>query len=106
MSWSIILVAGLLEGAWAVGLKYTIGFTRFWPSVLTIACMVGSLWLLALGLKSIPLSTAYAVWTGIGVVSTVIFGVAFLGEPRTAARIACVCVVMAGILGLKLVSSH
>ncbi len=99
-------MAGILEGGWAVGLKYTGGFTRFWPSVLTIASMIGSLWLLEIASKSLPVSTAYAVWTGIGVASTVLFGVAFLGEPRTAARLACVCLVMLGILGLNLVSSH
>jgi|ERR1700722_2360664 len=106
MSWWIILAAGLLEGGWAVGLKYTAGFTRLWPSVFTVASMAGSLWLLGVGLKSLPISTAYAVWTGIGVATTVFFGVVILGEPRTVARIVCVCLVMGGILGLNLISLH
>lgn len=106
MSWSIVVAAGLLEGAWAVGLKYTEGFTRFWPSVFTIVAMVCSLSLLALATKSLPISTSYTVWTGIGLASTVIVGIAFLGEPKTVARIVCVCLVVVGIIGLNLVSSH
>jgi len=104
MAWILLLLAGLFEVGWAVGLKYTDGFSRFWPTVLTAASMVVSLVLLGLALRSIPLGTGYAIWTGIGTIGTVIFGIVYLAEPATVARIVCVALILAGILGLKLVS--
>lgn len=101
MAWAILFVAGLLEVGWAVGLKYTEGFTRLWPSVLTIGAMVASLGLLGLALKTLPVGTAYAVWTGIGAVGTAAFGMAVLGEPATAARIGGIALIAAGIAVLK-----
>jgi quaternary ammonium compound-resistance protein SugE len=98
------LVAGLLEIGWAIGLKYTEGFTRLAPSVLTLACMAASMALLGLALKNLPVGTAYAVWTGIGTVGTAILGIYLFGEPATALRLACIGLIVAGILGLKLVA--
>ena len=106
MSWMIVLMAGLLEGVWAIGLKYSLGFTRFWPSLITISAMFGSLWLLSLAMKSLPVYSTYAVWAGIGISSAAVFGMAFLKEPTTSAQIVCICLVMAGILGLKLLSPN
>lgn len=105
-SWLLLLLAGLFEVAWAVGLKYTDGFTRWLPSVLTVAAMVASVVLLGLSLKTLPLGTAYAVWTGIGTVGTALLGIALFAEPATAARLACMALIVAGIVGLKLLSSH
>lgn len=104
-AWLLLLLAGLLEVVWAIGLKYTMGFTRIVPSIITIAAMIASVWLLALALKSIPVGTGYAVWTGIGVVGTAILGIALFGEAATAARLFCIALIVAGILGLKLVSA-
>jgi quaternary ammonium compound-resistance protein SugE len=104
MSWIYLLVAGLLEVVWAIGLKYTEGFTRFMPSAITIAAMVASVWFLALALRTIPVGTGYAVWTGIGAVGTAILGIALFAEPATIARLSCIALIVAGILGLKLVS--
>lgn len=104
MSWIILFFAGLLEVGWAVGLKYTAGFTRLVPSIFTGACMVGSVVLLGLAVRALPLGTAYAVWTGIGTVGTVIAGIALLNEPANAARIVCIALIVAGILGLKLLT--
>jgi len=104
MAWVILFVAGLLETGWAIGLKYTEGFSRLWPSVWTILAMVLSLFLLSHALKSLPIGTAYAVWTGIGAVGTAILGIALFGEPATAARLASIGLIVAGIVGLKLVS--
>ncbi|OSQ49777.1 quaternary ammonium compound efflux SMR transporter SugE [Marivita geojedonensis] len=105
MPWIILFVAGLFETGWAVGLKYTEGFTRAGPTVLTVVSMAISLGLLGLALRSIPLGTGYAVWTGIGTVGTVLFGIIFFSEPATPARLACVGLILAGILGLKLVGT-
>ena len=102
MPWLILLVAGLCEVCWAIGLKYTEGFTRLWPSVGTVAAMVASVGLLGLAMRTLPVGTAYAVWTGIGAVGTVLFGILLFGEPATVARLACVGLIVAGILGLKL----
>lgn len=102
--WMLLLAAGLLEVVWAIGLKYTDGFSRLTPSIITIAAMVGSVWLLALALKSIPVGTGYAVWTGIGAVGTAILGIVLFSEPANAARLACIGLIVAGILGLKLLS--
>jgi len=104
VSWTYLFVAGLLEIVWAIGLKYTEGFTRLWPSVVTIAAMIASVWFLALALRTIPVGTGYAVWTGIGAVGTAILGIALFSEPATAARLVCIGVIVAGILGLKIVS--
>ena len=104
MSWIVLFVAGLLEVAWAVGLKYTSGFTKLVPSVLTLTAMAGSVGLLGLALRDLPLGTAYAVWTGIGTVGTAIYGIVVLGEPSEAARLVCIALIVSGILGLKLLS--
>ncbi len=101
MNWLVLFAAGLLEVVWAVGLKYTAGFTKFWPSVMTIAAMVGSFFLLSQALRTIPLGTAYAVWTGIGAVGVALFGMVTLGEPRTVIRITCIALIVVGIVGLK-----
>jgi len=104
-AWLLLLDAGLLEVVWAIGLKYTEGFSRLVPSVITIAAMIASVWLLAMALKSIPVGTGYAVWTGIGAVGTAILGIILFNEAATIARIACIGLIVAGIFGLKLVSS-
>lgn len=106
MAWVLLLFAGLFEIGWAVGLKYTEGFSRPLPTVLTAGSMIVSLVLLGLALRSIPLGTGYAIWTGIGTVGTVIFGILFLAEPVTALRLACVGFILAGIVGLKLLSTN
>ena len=104
MAWAILFVAGLLEVGWAIGLKYTEGFSRLMPSVLTLAAMTGSIILLGLALKTLPIGTAYAVWTGIGAVGTAILGIILFGDPATALRLACIGLIVAGIIGLKLVT--
>ena len=104
MAWTLLLIAGLFEIAWAIGLKYTEGFTRLVPSVLTVAAMVVSVVCLALALRSIPVGTGYAVWTGIGAVGTAILGIVLFGESAGIARLACIGLIVAGIVGLKLVS--
>lgn len=101
MAWVLLVSAGIFEIVWAAGLKATYGFTRFWPSALTIGAMIVSFWLLALALRTLPIGTAYAVWTGIGTVGTAIFGIVVLGEPASAARLACIALIIAGIAGLK-----
>lgn len=102
MHWLFLFVAGMFEIAWAMGLKYTEGFTRLTPTVITIACILASLGLLGLALKELPVGTAYAVWTGIGTVGTAILGIWLLGEPATPVRIACIGLIVTGIVGLKL----
>jgi quaternary ammonium compound-resistance protein SugE len=104
MTWAILFVAGLFEIGWAIGLKYTEGFTRFWPSVGTVVSMVLSVVLLGLAMRSLPVGTAYAVWTGIGAAGTVLLGIALFNEPATAARLLCVCLIVGGIIGLKMTS--
>ena len=106
MHWIVLFLAGLLEVVWAVGLKYTHGFTRLVPSAITLAAMAGSVGLLGLALRQLPLGTAYAVWTGIGTVGTVIYGIVMMNEPAGIARIACIAMIVAGIAGLKLLSAH
>ncbi|AGE16163.1 QacE family quaternary ammonium compound efflux SMR transporter [Serratia sp. OLHL2] len=105
MAWIILLIAGLLEVVWAIGLKYTHGFTRLTPSIITIAAMVVSMLLLANAMKTLPAGTAYAVWTGIGAVGAAIMGMVLLGESTNIARIISLCLIVVGILGLKF-SSH
>jgi quaternary ammonium compound-resistance protein SugE len=104
VAWAYLALAGLFEIGWAIGLKYTDGFTRIVPSVLTILSMVVSVLLLGLALKTLPVGTGYAVWTGIGTVGTALLGIYLLGEPATATRLACIGLIVAGILGLKLAS--
>jgi quaternary ammonium compound-resistance protein SugE len=104
MSWVYLFFAGLLEIGWAVGLKYTEGFTKLVPSVLTVASMIASIVLLGLSLKTLPMGTAYAVWTGIGAVGTAALGIYLFAEPATAARLASIGLIVAGIVGLKFVS--
>ena len=104
MAWALLLVAGLFEVAWAVGLKYTDGFTRPLPTVLVVGAIVASVWLLAIALRTIPVGTGYAVWTGIGAVGTAILGMVLFGESRDAARLACIGLIVAGIAGLKIAS--
>jgi quaternary ammonium compound-resistance protein SugE len=103
MAWMLLVAAGILEIGWAIGLKYTDGFTRLWPSVWTIAAMVVSMYMLALAARTLPIGTAYAVWVGIGAAGALILGIVLLGEPRSLARIACVGLIVAGVIGLKLV---
>ena len=105
MAWLYLFVAGLFEVGWAIGLKYTQGFTRLVPTLFTGISMVVSLGLLGLALKSLPVGTAYAVWTGIGTIGTANLGIALLGEPAGALRLACIGLIVAGIVGLKLVSA-
>lgn len=105
MAWTYLVLAGLFEIGWAIGLKYTDGFTRPLPSILTAISMVISVVLLGLALKTLPVGTGYAVWTGIGTVGTALLGIYLLGEPATVARLACIGLIVAGILGLKLSSA-
>ena len=102
MDWIILFLAGLFETGWAIGLKYTNGFTRVWPTVWTVFAMVVSLWLLGIAVKTLPVGTAYSVWVGVGAVGTVMLGIALLGEPANAARLISVGLIIAGIIGLKL----
>lgn len=102
MAWAYLLIASLFEIGWAIGLKYSHGFTRPWPSVATITAMVVSLAFLALAVRTIPVGTGYAIWTGIGAVGTAILGIALFAEPVTAARILCLALILAGVVGLKL----
>ena len=106
MAWIYLLFAGLFEVGWAIGLKYTDGFTRPMPTVLTVGCMIVSLGLLGLALKTLPVGTAYAIWTGIGTVGTVALGIILLGESANALRLACIALIVVGILGLKAVSAE
>jgi quaternary ammonium compound-resistance protein SugE len=106
MPWLYLFIAGLLELGWAIGLKYTHGFTRLWPSVGTAACMIVSLIFLSLALKTIPVGTGYAVWTGIGAVGTAVLGMVLFHESRDVARVLCLVLIIAGIIGLKLVSGE
>lgn len=102
MSWLLLIVAGLLEVGWAIGLKYTEGFTRTWPSLATTLAMIASIVLLGIAMKSLPVGTAYAVWVGIGAVGTVILGIVLFGEPADALRLVSLGLIIAGIVGLKL----
>jgi quaternary ammonium compound-resistance protein SugE len=104
MAWVYLFFAGLFEVGWAVGLKFTAGFTRLVPSLLTLAAMIASLGLLGLALKALPLGTAYAVWTGIGTIGTVLVGIALFHESADALRLTCVALIVVGIVGLKLVT--
>jgi quaternary ammonium compound-resistance protein SugE len=102
MAWVILCVAGLFEVGWAIGLKYTEGFSRLWPTVWTALAMIISLWLLGLAMKSLPVGTAYSVWVGVGAVGTVILGIVLLDEPANTSRLVSVALIVAGIIGLKI----
>lgn len=102
MTWAILVLAGLFEVCWAIGLKYAKGFSRLWPSVFTIAAMAVSIWLLGVAMKSLPIGTAYGVWVGVGAVGTVVFGVVLFGESASLPRLLSVALIVAGIVGLKL----
>lgn len=102
MAWFILILAGLFETGWAIGLKYTDGFTRLWPTIWTIVAMIISLWLLGIAVNKLPVGTAYSVWVGVGAVGTVVLGIALLGEPANPARLISVGLIIAGIIGLKL----
>ncbi len=104
MAWTILVIAGLFEIGWAIGLKYTHGFSRPGPSIVTIVSMIVSVALLSWAMRSLPVGTAYAVWTGIGAVGTVLLGIVLFGEAVTMARLTCVALIVTGILGLKLTS--
>jgi len=100
--WIMLVIAGLLEIGWAIGLKYADGFTRLWPSLLTVVCMVISMGLLALAIRGIPVGTGYAVWTGIGAIGTAALGIALFGESASPARLGSIILILMGIIGLKL----
>jgi len=101
-TWTTLLIAGLLEVGWAVGIKYTDGFRRIVPSVLTVSAMLGSVGLLGICIRSLPLGTAYAVWTGIGVIGTVVFGITVLGEALSWIRVGCLLMIVIGVVGLRM----
>lgn len=102
MSWFLLVVAGLLETAWAIGLKYSEGFTRFWPSSITVVLLIVSLWLLSVAMKSLPVGAAYAIWVGIGAVGTVVLGIVLFGESAQPLKLLSLGLVVAGLVGLKL----
>ncbi|AJK47282.1 DMT family transporter [Burkholderia plantarii] len=106
MSWILLFVAGLLEIAWAAGMKTSEGFTRLWPSVFTVVTALGSFALLAMAMRQLPLGTAYAVWTGIGVVGAFVVGIVLMGEAVTLMRVASALLIVLGLLGLKMTSGH
>lgn len=104
MSWLILFIAGLFEVVWAVGIKYTESWTRLWPAVITVTAMIASFYLLSLALKNIPMGTAYAVWTGIGTIGTVLYGILFFKEPTDILRIVCILLIISGIIGLRILA--
>ncbi|MEZ5593431.1 MAG: quaternary ammonium compound efflux SMR transporter SugE [Gammaproteobacteria bacterium] len=105
MNWVILVLAGLFEIGWAIGLKYTAGFTRLWPSIGTVLAMAVSLGLLGIAMKSLPVGTAYAIWVGVGAVGTAVLGIVLFAEPANAGRLMSLALIIAGIIGLKLTSS-
>jgi quaternary ammonium compound-resistance protein SugE len=102
MAWAILVIAGLFEVGWAIGLKYTEGFTRLWPTVWTVLAMIISLGLLGVAMKTLPVGTAYSIWVGVGAVGTVILGILVLGEPASIGRMVSVALIIAGVIGLKI----
>ena len=104
MAWAILVAAALFEVGWAIGLKYTEGFTRFWPSVWTAVALIASVGLLAIAARTLPIGTAYAVWTGLGAAGTALLGLWLFNEPATPARLVCLGLILAGVVGLKIVS--
>jgi quaternary ammonium compound-resistance protein SugE len=105
MAWALLILAGLFEVGWAIGLKASQGFTRFWPSVWTVVALVVSFWLLSVALKTLPLGTAYTVWVGIGAIGTVLLGIVMFGEAASFLRLGSVALILAGVIGLKLATS-
>lgn len=106
MNWLILICAGLFEIAWAIGLKYTEGFTRFWPSVGTAAAMLASVGMLGIAMKSLPVGTAYAIWVGVGAIGTAVLGIVLLNEPANPGRLISLALILAGIIGLKLATPN
>ncbi len=106
MAWTYLLIAGLLEMAWAIGLKYTEGWTKLWPSIGTVLTMIASFYFLSLALRTLPVGTAYAIWTGIGAVGTAILGIILFGEPRDLAKIVFLMMIIGGVAGLRFSSGH
>jgi quaternary ammonium compound-resistance protein SugE len=104
MPWFILFIAGLFEVAWAVGIKYTEGWTRFWPAAFTVVAMIASFYLLSVALRHIPMGTAYAVWTGIGTIGTVVYGIIFFKEPADILRMVCILLIICGIVGLRILA--
>ncbi len=104
MPWFILFIAGLFEVAWAIGIKYTEGWTRFWPAAFTVVAMIASFYLLSVALKHIPMGTAYAVWTGIGTIGTVVYGIIFFKEPADILRMVCILLIICGIVGLRILA--
>jgi len=104
MSWFILFIAGLFEVVWAVGIKYTEGWTKLWPSVFTVLAMIASFYLLSAALKTIPMGTAYAVWTGVGIIGTAIFGIIYFKEPADILRLICILLIITGIVGLRILA--
>jgi quaternary ammonium compound-resistance protein SugE len=102
MAWVLLVVAGLFEVGWAIGLKYTDGFTRLWPTIWTAVAMVASLWLLGIAMRTLPVGTAYSVWVGVGAVGTVLLGIALVGDPVSTTRLISLALIVAGIVGLRL----
>ncbi len=101
MEWLVLFIAGLFEAAWAIGLKYTEGFTRFYPSVFTVACMLLSFYFLAQALKTLPIGTGYAVWTGIGILGTTVLGILLFNESCDIGKLLCIMLIFSGVMGLK-----
>ena len=106
MSWIYLFIAGVLEVAWAIGLKYTDGWSKLYPSILTVIGMIASFYFLSLALKTLPIGTAYAVWTGIGTVGAAVLGIILFDEPRDAVKVICILLILAGVAGLKLTSAN
>jgi len=106
MNWIYLVIAGIFEIAWAIGLKYTEGWTKLWPSVATAVLMIASFYFLSLAIKTLPIGTAYAIWTGIGTVGAAVLGMVLFNEPRDILRVACIFLIIAGIAGLKLTSGQ
>jgi quaternary ammonium compound-resistance protein SugE len=106
MAWTYLMIAGLLEIAWAIGLKYAEGFTKLWPSVGTVVGMIASFFFLSLALRTLPVGTAYAIWTGIGAAGTAILGMVLFSEPRDLVRLACIGLILAGVIGLRFIAGH
>jgi quaternary ammonium compound-resistance protein SugE len=104
MSWFILFIAGLFEVVWAVGIKYTVGWTKLWPSIFTVLAMIASFYLLSMALKTIPMGTAYAVWTGVGIIGTAIFGIIYFKEPTDILRLVCILLIIIGIVGLRMLA--
>lgn len=106
MAWIYLFIAGLLEIGWAIGLKYSEGFTRLWPSLGTVAAMIASFAMLGLALRDLPLGSAYAIWTGIGTAGTVVLGILLFGEPADALRLGCIALIISGVVGLRVLAPH